>query len=138
MKGRVPMMPPLIIKDGLPLYQQIKEIILYRITNGEYLKGALLPSYRELSILYNCSLITSKRVYQELSREGFVSSVAGRGTYVTVGYEQVKEKIRNTLNQAFREAVELSILNGCSTEEARNIFETILEEIKSEGDNSNT
>ncbi|MGO4695411.1 hypothetical protein AB4Z50_14155 [Paenibacillus sp. 2TAB26] len=54
-----------------------------------------------------------------------------------VGYEQVKEKRRNTLNQAFRAAVELSFLNGCSTEEARNIFETILEEIKPEDDNTN-
>ncbi|OME78752.1 hypothetical protein BK120_22795 [Paenibacillus sp. FSL A5-0031] len=125
-------------KDGLPLYQQIKDIIMCLIANGEYLEGALLPSYRELSNLYHCSIITSKRVYQELGREGVVRSVAGRGTYVMIGYEQVIEKRRSILNQAFREAVELSIVNGCSTEEARNIFETILEEIKLEGDNTKT
>ncbi|CAM4053181.1 GntR family transcriptional regulator [Paenibacillus alkaliterrae] len=130
-----PMMMPSRGKDGLPLYQQIKDIITHRIINGEFLKDALLPSFRELSDHYGCSLITSKRVYQDLGREGFVRSVPGSGTYVTAGLDQIKAKRLSILQQAFTESVELAFLNGCSTEEMRILFETALEAKRQEREN---
>lgn len=113
-------------KDKIPLYQHIKNKMKQRILSGEFTKGALLPSFRELTNEYGCSLITSKRVYKDLAREGIVKTFAGRGTFVMISSDQVQAEKNETMYNKFSEAIHFAFLNQCSSEEIRLLFEKSL------------
>lgn len=65
-----------------PLYEQIKDQIKEAIFNGELVDGAPLPSIRALANDLHVSVITIRRVYDDLEVEGFTSNKVGRGTFV--------------------------------------------------------
>ena len=65
-----------------PIYAQIYDQIKERIISGELSEGDLLPSIRVLAKDLRISVITTKRAYDELEKEGFVHTVAGKGCYV--------------------------------------------------------
>lgn len=65
-----------------PIYEQIVKQIRAQILSGELLEGDLLPSIRRLAQDLQISIITTKRAYEELEREGFINTVGGKGTYV--------------------------------------------------------
>ena len=74
-----------------PIYTQIKDQIKDQIIRGELDAGVQLPSIRGLAKDLQISVITSKRAYEELEREGFVETIPGKGSYVA---PQNKELIR--------------------------------------------
>ena len=65
-----------------PLFQQIKEQIQHLIFTGQLNEGDTLPSIRTLAKDIQVSVITTKRAYEELEREGYVVSTVGKGTFV--------------------------------------------------------
>jgi GntR family transcriptional regulator len=65
-----------------PLFQQIKEQIKQHIYSGELKEGDALPSMRVLAKDLKVSVITTKRAYEELEKEGYLISAVGRGTFV--------------------------------------------------------
>ncbi|WP_026909281.1 GntR family transcriptional regulator [Paucisalibacillus globulus] len=65
-----------------PLFLQIKEQIKQHIFSGELKEGDALPSMRVLAKDLKVSVITTKRAYEELEKEGYLISAVGRGTYV--------------------------------------------------------
>lgn len=65
-----------------PIYLQIKNQIKYAILNGELAEGDPLPSIRLLAKELRVSVITTKRAYDELEKDGFIHSVQGKGSYV--------------------------------------------------------
>jgi GntR family transcriptional regulator len=65
-----------------PLYEQIASQIKNSIMRGELASGEMLPSIRHLARELQISVITTKRSYEELEREGFIDSVAGKGSFV--------------------------------------------------------
>lgn len=65
-----------------PLFQQIKAQIQQLIFTGELNEGDALPSIRALAKDIQVSVITTKRAYEELEREGYVFSTVGKGTFV--------------------------------------------------------
>ena len=67
---------------GAPIYEQISSQIKAQIISGELREGDLLPSIRALAKELRISVITTKRAYEELEREGYVLTVAGKGTFV--------------------------------------------------------
>ena len=62
-----------------PIYAQIKDQIKTMILNGELKEGDALPSMRLLSKELRISIITTKRAYEELEREGYIESYTGKG-----------------------------------------------------------
>ncbi|OEH86490.1 GntR family transcriptional regulator [Desulfuribacillus stibiiarsenatis] len=66
-----------------PLYEQIVRQIKEAIVKGELVSGEPLPSIRNLAKDLNISVITTKRAYLELEREGYITIVSGKGTYVS-------------------------------------------------------
>lgn len=74
----------LIIRNtsGQPIYDQITAQIKAMILSGELAPGDALPSMRALAKDLRISLITTKRAYEELEREGFVETVPGKGSFV--------------------------------------------------------
>ena len=71
--------------SGQPLYDQITAQIKALILSGELQAGEMLPSMRVLAKDLRISVITTKRAYDELEREGFVETVPGKGCFVGTG-----------------------------------------------------
>lgn len=69
-------------KSGAPIYEQIEAQIKEAIVQGELKEGEPLPSIRSLASDLKISVITTKRAYEDLEREGMVYSVPGKGFFV--------------------------------------------------------
>ena len=65
-----------------PMYEQVKDGIKEAIMNGELKAHDIMPSVRQLAADLNVSMITTKRAYADLEREGLIYTVAGKGTFV--------------------------------------------------------
>ena len=65
-----------------PIYQQIYQQIKEQIINGTLEEDTMLPSIRSLAKELRISIITTKRAYEELERDGFVYTIAGKGVFV--------------------------------------------------------
>lgn len=65
-----------------PMYEQVKDGIKEAIVNGELKAHDIMPSVRQLAADLNVSMITTKRAYADLEREGLIYTVAGKGTFV--------------------------------------------------------
>jgi Predicted transcriptional regulators len=76
-----------------PIYEQITNQVKDNIVRGNISAGELLPSIRNLAKELKISVITTKRAYEELEREGFIETVPGKGSYVSSqNKELLKEK----------------------------------------------
>ena len=75
----------IIISNSLdkPIYMQIKEQVIDQIINEELKPGEMLPSIRTLAKELRISVITTKRAYDELERDGYIETVVGKGTFVS-------------------------------------------------------
>ena len=69
--------------DGRPMYLQIMEQVKQRVAVGEWRPGEEIPSIRQLAVALRVSVITVKRAYLELEREGVVHKRHGSGTYIS-------------------------------------------------------
>ena len=69
-------------KDDRPIYEQITAQMKNMILSGKLEEGSQLPSIRALAKDLRISVITTKRAYEELERDGFIITVAGKGSYV--------------------------------------------------------
>ena len=69
-------------KSGIPIYEQIGQQIKDEILSGRLKSGEPLPSIRMLASDLKISVITTKRAYEDLEKEGMVYSVPGKGFYV--------------------------------------------------------
>ena len=98
--------------DTRPMYQQIMEQIRQRIAVGDWPPGTPLPSVRELASDATVSVITVKRAYLELGREGVIVTQQGKGSWVndTVDLSTIqKAELLQHLEQAGKLAVALAI-----------------------------
>lgn len=68
--------------SGKPIYEQITSQIKNAIITGELSAGEALPSMRALARDLRISVITTKRAYEDLERDGFIETVAGKGCFV--------------------------------------------------------
>ena len=97
-----------------PIYEQIGRQIKAQIISGDLAEGESLPSIRRLAQDLQISVITTKRAYDELEREGFINTVGGKGTFVAVqNQELLREKkmkiVEDKLSEAVSEAKMLGI-----------------------------
>lgn len=92
-----------------PIYQQIYEQIKKQILTNQLKPGEALPSMRTLAKHLNVSLITTKRAYEELEKDGFIYSVVGKGSFVS---ELNKEMILERKRQIIEEQLMAAMKNG--------------------------
>jgi len=76
----------ILISNGStdPIYTQIYTQIKASIIKGEVEQGEALPSIRSLAKDLHISVITTKRAYDELEKEGYIETIQGKGTYVAI------------------------------------------------------
>lgn len=94
---------------GKPIYEQISDQIRTQIMAGELKAGEALPSMRLLARELHISVITTKRAYEELERDGFLENVPGKGCFVaaqdpTLLRENQLRQVEEHLARAVREA----------------------------------
>jgi GntR family transcriptional regulator len=103
--------------DGRPMYQQIMEQIKQLIGVGEWARGEQIPSIRQLAVALQVSVITVKRAYLELEREGVIVTQHGKGSMVApdpgLGQRLYDEELAEHIEQAAR----LGALLGLGPEE---------------------
>lgn len=90
-----------------PIYEQIVQQIRAQILGGDLTEGEQLPSIRKLARDLQISVITTKRAYEELEREGFINTVGGKGTFVAAqNPEFLREKRMRAVEEKLAEAVD--------------------------------
>ncbi|MNW25822.1 HTH-type transcriptional repressor YtrA [compost metagenome] len=110
-----------------PLYAQIKNQLRSLIIAGQIDEGTLLPSIREFASSLNCSVITVRRVYQDLEQEGLLRTRQGTGTFVARVGEDLKSSYKtNAVTTALEQAVDIGISVQCQEEELRQLFDDIV------------
>jgi GntR family transcriptional regulator len=126
-QSRIPV--HLSMDDPEPMYRQIESQLRDFILGGQLKPGTRLPSMRALARDLSCSVITTRRAYEDLEGEGFIRTRQGRGTVVAeIPEEKMSAHRRQAVDGAFREAVRAGRRAGLTQEELRDIFEDILEE----------
>ncbi|MEG0295694.1 MAG: GntR family transcriptional regulator [Clostridium sp.] len=112
-----------------PLYEQIREQIKNNIIKGELKSGDPLPSIRGLAKELKVSIITTKRSYEELEKEGFIQTVSGKGTFVGgQNEERLREIALFEFERKIEEAINSAKSVGLTLEEGLEIFKSIYEE----------
>ncbi len=116
--------------SAIPLYEQIQNQIKSQILSGELKKDQLLPSIRSLAKELKVSIITTKRAYEELEKEGYIVTVAGKGSFVgTQSTERLKEAALYEMESKLEEIIIQAKKMGISLEEGIEIFKSIYMEV---------
>ena len=95
--------------SGQPIYEQISRQIRDQILSGALPEGELLPSIRALAKDLRISVITTKRAYDELEKDGLIVTVAGKGCFVALrNLELMREEHLKQIEQHLRAVLELA------------------------------
>ena len=95
--------------SGKPIYEQITSQIKNEIITGHLSAGDPLPSMRMLAKELRISVITTKRAYEDLEREGFISTVVGKGSFVA---EKNMEFVRENQLKAVEESIQKAVADA--------------------------
>ena len=112
-----------------PLYQQIKDQIKDAILKGELVEGDALPSIRAFANDLKVSVLTIRRVYEELEQEGFVTSQVGIGTFVsTSNIELLRDSKRRLVEKKMLDMIQTAKSLGISKDELNAMMDILYEE----------
>jgi GntR family transcriptional regulator len=112
-----------------PIYEQITSQMKQSIITGELEAGSLLPSMRMLAKELRISVITTKRAYEDLERDGFIYTVIGKGSFVAEkNMEFVREEQLRIVEEHLGKAVAGAKAGGIGLEEIQEIIRMIYEE----------
>jgi GntR family transcriptional regulator len=113
-----------------PIYEQISSQIKSMILKGELIEGEMLPSIRGLAKDLQISVITTKRAYDELEREGFIESVQGKGSFVaSQNKELMREMKLKIIEEQLQKVVKECNVLGLSYEEVSEMLRILFEEV---------
>jgi GntR family transcriptional regulator len=107
------------------MYLQIKEQIRHRVAVGDWPPGHEIPSIRQLALEIRVSIITVKRAYLELEREGVIVTHHGKGSFVADGVEIATIAQERELDEHLAAAVRIGRLLGLSDAELAERLRTI-------------
>ena len=119
--------------SDMPIYEQIEEQIKSLIITGELMAGDALPSMRLLAKDLKISVITTKRAYEDLEKDGYIESIIGKGSFVKgVSTEIMKESMLVAIEEYLEKAIDKAILGKISLQELQEILTIIYEEKSNE------
>ena len=112
-------------KNDKPIYTQIYEQIANQIMTGEITAGEKLPPIRTVAVNLRISVIPVKQAWEQLEREGFISTAAGRGTFVNqLEHHEISGKRNAAAEEVLLKAVSACLEMGLSLEEIIGIVKT--------------
>lgn len=120
--------------DKRPMYLQIMEQMKQRIAVGDWAAGQAIPSIRQLAADIGVSVITVKRAYLELEREGVIVTRQGKGCFVAsdseVGARIREQELAQHLEQAIRSAAMLGVSQKNLEKRIRALYDRVSDEEK--------
>jgi GntR family transcriptional regulator len=116
--------------DKRPMYLQIMEQIKQRIAVGDWSEGQTIPSIRQLAVDLQVSVITVKRAYLELEREGVINTRHGKGSQVAGGGDLGRQLREAELDQYLEQAAKLGGILGLGQEELEERLRTASDKIR--------
>ena len=115
--------------SGKPIYEQITAQIKSLILQGELTEGQALPSMRLLAKELRISVITTKRAYDELEREGFLYTVPGKGSFVAPrNVALLREENLRKIEAHFDQIIKLAASCGLSRQELLGMMAAYMED----------
>lgn len=112
-----------------PLYQQIEDQLKDAILRGELAAGDALPSIRAFANDIKVSVLTVRRVYDDLEQEGFVTSQVGIGTFVSAGnVELLRDSRRRVVEQKMQDMIQTAKSLGIGKDELAEMMDILYEE----------
>ena len=115
--------------SDLPLYQQIKDQIKDAILREELTQGDALPSIRSFANDLKVSVLTIRRVYEELEKEGFVTSQVGIGTFVSAGnLDLLRDSKRRLGEEKMQDMIYTAMSLSITKEELMEMMDILYEE----------
>jgi GntR family transcriptional regulator len=121
----------IIIRNTInqPIYEQISTQLKNQIIAGTLKPGEALPSIRALAKDLKISVITTKRAYEELEAQGFLNTIAGKGSFVAEkNLDLIREKRLQELEEHLQAAVELAKTCGISERTLQEMLRILIEE----------
>ncbi len=113
-----------------PIYEQIATQIKNMIMRGELGEDDALPSIRNLARELQISVITTKRAYEELERDGYILSVPGKGSFVAAQNKELLKEIRlKIVEEKLAEAVDAGKSIDLSLNEMQEMLKLLYEEV---------
>jgi len=112
-----------------PIYDQIASQIKNLIMSGVLKTGDSLPSMRLLAKELRISVITTKRAYEDLERDGFIESITGKGSFVSgQNPDFIREQHLRMVEDYLQKAVDTARMSGISPDELAEILTTLYKE----------
>ncbi|MGM9951378.1 MAG: GntR family transcriptional regulator [Lysinibacillus sp.] len=112
-----------------PIYEQIYEQVKKQILTGDLQEGQALPSMRQLAKDLQISVITTKRAYEELEKNGFIYSIVGKGSFVSEqNTEMIKERKMKVIEEKLLEAIQNSRQMGIGLTELKEMLTLLYSE----------
>ena len=116
-------------KNGVPIYDQIYSQIKAQIINGKLSEDAPLPSIRSLAKDLRISVITTKRAYDELEKDGFIYTVPARGSFVAKKNTQLlREENLRQIEAHLDEIMKLAASCNLSKDDVISMLDVLFEE----------
>ena len=110
-------------QSSQPIYEQIANQVKALIIGGSLKEGDMLPSMRLLAKELRLSVLTTKRAYEELERDGFIVSQTGKGSFVAgTNTELVREAQLQKIEQQLTQAVETARISNVSLDELQEML----------------
>ena len=117
--------------NNIPIYEQIKEQIKSKIISNELKAGDLLPSIRSLAKDLRISVITTKNDYEQLEQEGYIETVASKGTYVAnKNVEIIREEQLQKVENLIDTAVSIAKISNITKKEIQSMLDILYGEDK--------
>ncbi|MCX7544186.1 GntR family transcriptional regulator [Marinicella gelatinilytica] len=121
-------------KDGRPMYLQIMEQIKQLVAQGDWAQGEKVPSIRELAVATSVSVITVKRAYQELEREGVLVTQQGIGSFVANNENLNDLIIHNEIDKHLKQALSHAGNYGISVTDLKKRLQQLSEQKESDNE----
>ena len=113
----------------VPIYEQLMEQIKSQIIQSTLTEGEGLPSVRKLAGELRISALTVKKAYDKLEEEGFVTTIHGKGTFVTASDKQLAVETRKrAVEEEFDKAIDKAISVGMNQNEILELVQLLLDE----------
>lgn len=112
-----------------PIYEQITGQIKNMVMNGQLKEGDALPSMRTLARELRISVITTKRAYEDLERDGFITTIVGKGSFIKAADTRlIREEKLKQIENLLSEAVSLAGQSGISRREIEEMIDILYQE----------
>lgn len=116
-------------KSGIPIYEQIYNQVKNHIINNSLKEDDNLPSIRNLAKDLRISVITTKRAYDELEKDGFIYTVAGKGCFVAPkNIEILRENNLKLIEEHLNLSIQLAKSCKISIEDLKKMLDVLSEE----------